>query len=457
MPNLDEYQSFLEKKKKRAQDCGFEFEPPSFLYPFQKDIVKLALKKGRFAMFEDCGLGKTPQQLVWADAVSKHTDAPVLILAPLAVSEQTKREGDKFGLSVNVAEKQSDIKPGINITNYEKLHHFISNEFGGLVLDESGILKNYGGHYRKEITDFVSRMRFRLACSATPAPNELIEIINHSEFLGVLSGKEAIALFFKTDGNTTHSWRLKGHARKDFWKWMSTWAIACSMPSDLGYDDGEFILPPLNIIQHTVAGHIEDGYLFQMAGNTMQERRTARKESKNERVKLAAELANDVKEPWVIWCGLNAESDALKKAIPDAVEIKGSDSPEHKRDAMLGFSEGKYRVIISKPSISGWGMNWQHCNNMNFVGLSDSFEELYQGIRRCYRFGQKKTVNVHLTVADTEGNVLENVKRKESESRTMMRELAAHLGSDYRYQRDDDRYNGIEHVKQPEWMKRKTV
>lgn len=445
------YQEFLNTKRLSARQYGFDYEPPGFLFPFQREIVRRALKIGRFSIFADCGLGKTPMQLEWGKAVSEYTEKPVLIFAPLAVAEQTRREGMKFGIPVTLVEKQADICPGVNVSNYEKIHHFTPEGLGGMVLDESGILKNYGGHYRKLLTNFAQSIDYRLCCTATPAPNDLIEIINHAEFLGVLSGKEAIALFFKTDGNTTHSWRIKKHAENDFWRWVASWSVAIRMPSDLGYNNGEFVLPKLNIIQHTVSGHISEGFLFQVEAHTMQERRQARKESMDSRVKICAELANANELPWLCWCGLNAESELLRKSINGAVEVKGSDKPEDKRDRMIGFSDGIRRVLVTKPSIAGFGMNWQHCYNMAFVGLSDSFEELYQGIRRCWRFGQKNTVNVNLVVADTEGAVLQNVQRKERDHAEMMAKIIDHMGQEYGRCKDDSRYTGKEKVEVPSW------
>ena len=449
-----EYSDFLRTKKLRVNHIGFESTPHGFLYDFQRDIVSRALLCGRFAMFADCGLGKTPMQLSWAQSVADHTGKPVLIFAPLAVAEQTRREGDKFGITVTICQTAADVRPGVNITNYEKIHHYTPDGIAGIVLDESGILKNYGGHYRKQLTDFASSIDYRLCCTATPAPNDLIEIINHAEFLGVLSGKEAIALFFKTDGNTTHSWRLKHHAETDFWRWMASWAVAVRMPSDLGYANNGFILPELRLFQHTVSGHIEEGFLFQVEAHTMQERRLARRESRGERVDLCAGLANADDAAWLCWCGLNAESDLLKKTIRGAVEVKGADKPEWKTQAMLGFSAGDHRVLVTKPSIAGFGMNWQHCRNMAFVGLSDSFEELYQGIRRCWRFGQKLPVNVHLIVADTEGAVMDNVKRKERDHAEMMHQLAAHMGQEYGWAKDDQRYDGTQTAITPVWLGR---
>ena len=448
------YADFLNTKRHRIIESGFEVDcVGDYLYDWQQHVVKWALKKGRAALFADCGLGKTPMQLTWAKHVYEHTGKPVLILAPLAVSNQTKREGEKFGIDVNVCRDQDGARDGINIANYEMLHHFDAEKFGALVLDESSILKNFDGTYRKLITRFAAHQDYRLACTATPAPNDLIEIINHSDFLGVMGGKEVIALFFRQDGNTTHNWRLKGHARRDFWAWLAGWAMAIRYPSDLGYMDGDFILPKLSVTQHTVIGKPLDGMLLPVEAQTLEERRHARKETVEDRVALCAELVNNSTAPWVVWCNLNSESEALAKAIPDAVEVKGSDTNAHKENSMLGFSDGKHRVIVTKPSICGFGMNWQHCSHMAFVGLSDSWEQYYQAIRRCWRFGQTRNVEVHVIVAETEGAVVANIERKERQATEMMSELVAHMKEFYRVERKDDaEYVGCKPMQMPAWL-----
>lgn len=428
---LTDYEQFLERKRivvvPSGVDIGIE-QISEQLFPFQRHIVRWALAKGKAALFEDCGLGKTPQQLQWSQHVCKHTGGPVLIQAPLAVAQQTAAEGEKFGVSVNICRSQADVRPGVNITNYEMLDHFRPEEFGGIVLDESSILKAFGGVYRKELTEFAERIPFRLACTATPAPNDLVEIINHAEFLGVMKGKEMIALWFTQDGNTTHEWRLKGHAKKDFWRWLSTWCVALRKPSDLGYDDGRFILPELRVHQETVQVNPQNlSTLFPMEATTLQERLQARRDSIEDRVTRCAELVNHSDEPWIIWCNLNRESELLVKAIPDAVEITGSNSPEFKEQAMTDFSTGKIRVLVTKPSIAGFGMNWQHCAKVAFVGLSDSWEQYYQAVRRCWRFGQNKPVDVYLVTAETEGAVLQNIRRKEAQAAQMFAEIVEHM------------------------------
>lgn len=427
------YTDFLRTKRIKAPEVGFEIDVerlhPS-LFAFQCDIVKWAIKRGRAAIFADTGLGKTPMQLEWARHIHAHTGRDVLILAPLAVGFQTVREADKFGIGATLCRDASDLRPGINVTNYERLHHYNAEVFGGLVLDESSILKSFDGTTRKSITEYGQRIPYRLACTATPAPNDTDELANHSEFLGLMTSKEMLALYFRQDGNTTHKWRLKGHAAGDFWRWVGSWAAAVRSPADLGYiEEGRhFSLPPLHSRQLSVGVETsEEGRLFAVEARTLAERREARRESISERVALAAAtVAAQPDEPWVIWCDLNKESDALVKAIPGAVQVKGSDSPEYKEQNLTAFATGEVRVLVTKPSIAGFGLNWQHCARMIFVGLSDSFERLFQATRRCWRYGQTRPVEVYIVTADREGAVVENIRRKEKQAKYMLEELVKH-------------------------------
>lgn len=426
---MSDYESFIASKRATIKPSGFDVLASSInpqLRDFQREIVKWALHRGKAAIFGDCGLGKTPMQLEWSRHVASRTCEPTLILAPLAVAAQTAREGDKFGVPVTVCRSQSDVRPGVNVTNYEMLEHFDAAHFTGIVLDESSILKGFGGVIRKQITEFAKQIPFRLACTATPAPNDLIELTNHAEFLEVMSGKEIIALFFTQDGNTTHEWRLKGHARADFWRWMALWSVAVRKPSDLGFDDKEFQLPPLHHHHIEVASDPLAGHLFVREANTLQERQQARRDSLSERVKAAADLVNSKPGHWVVWCNLNAESDALRRAIPGAIEVTGSDDHEDKERALLAFSRGEARVIVSKPTIAGFGLNWQHCHQMVFVGLTDSYEQIYQATRRCWRFGQKQPVDVYLVTAESEGAVVKNIARKEAQANEMFASIIAH-------------------------------
>jgi DNA modification methylase len=451
------YEDFLETKRIYIEPSGFDVNPDELnpmLFPFQRDIVRWALARGKAALFEDCGLGKTPQQLDWAHQVVTYTGKPVLILAPLSVANQTQKEGDKFGIPVTVCETQDDVIRGINITNYEKLHHFKPGGWGGIVLDESSILKGYDGKTRKALNKFARKIPYRLCCTATPAPNDLVELINHAEFLDIMSEKELKALYFTQDGNSTHLWRLKGHAKNDFWKWMAEWSVAIRKPSDLGYDDDGFILPDLKMHSLTVDGAVPDGWLIPVEARTLSERRAARRASLEDRVKIAADMVNSSDEAWLIWCDLNKESDALRKAIPDAVEVAGRHTNEYKKDAMMGFSEGRHRVIVTKPSIAGFGMNWQHCHNMAFVGLSDSYEQQYQAIRRCWRFGQTEPVNVHVITATTEGAVVKNIERKEKQANMMFDEIVKRLAVNSVLNKKTERQEmdvTYEITEEPEW------
>lgn len=422
---MKKYADFLGSKDKRHHNVGFEpGETNPQLFPFQADIVRWAARKGRAAIFADCGLGKTPMQLDWANMI----DGDTLILAPLAVSYQTKREGEKFGVEVNVCKTDADLKPGINITNYERLHYFEKKKFSGLVLDESSILKGFDGKFRRRVTDFANTIPYRLACTATPAPNDLIELTNHSEFLGGLSGKEIIALFFVQDGNTTHKWRLRKHAVKDFWRWVASWAVAMRKPSDLGYADDGFELPDLNIIE-TIIGETEplEGHLFPLAASTLTERRQAKKQTSTHRAQVIADLVNNSSDQWLVWCNLNKESDDLRRLIDGAVEVRGSDDPDDKEAALMSFSRGESRVLVTKPSIAGFGLNWQQCHNMAFSSLSDSYEQYYQAVRRCWRFGQKNEVNCHIVTSELEGNTILNVKRKEADADRMFSEITLEM------------------------------
>jgi len=421
-----EYQEFLERKAIVDRSTGLDTVPPlnPALFDFQSDIVSWALKRGRAAIFADCGMGKTPMQLEWA----KHIPGRVLILAPLAVAQQTVREGKKFGIDVIYARQQSDAGSGITIANYEMLEHFDVSEYTGIVLDESSILKSYDGKTRTQIIEAFAKTPFRLACTATPAPNDYMELGNHAEFLGVMSRVEMLSMFFVHDGGETQKWRLKGHAESEFWKWLASWAVMIRKPSDLGYDDGDFILPEMHMHEHSVSvSKIDDGHLFPVEAQTLQERLRARKDTITDRVAECAAVVNNSKGPFLIWCNLNEESAQIANAIPGAVEVKGSDSNAHKEKAMAGFSDGSVRVLVTKPSIAGFGMNWQHCANMAFVGLSDSYEQFYQAVRRCWRFGQKNPVNVHIITAETEGAVVANIKRKEADAMKMAANMVEHM------------------------------
>lgn len=456
-----DYQEFLTKKQIRHIKTGFDpISLPEKLFPFQRDIARWSCLKGRSAIFADCGMGKTPMQLTWADNVVRYENKPVLILAPLAVARQTKAEGEKFGIDVNLCESGSDIKTSVNITNYEKLHRFDPTDFCGVVLDESSVLKSFTGKTRNSIINWFDRTRYKLACTATPAPNDYMELGNHSEFVGALTRSEMLSMFFINDTANVGQWRLKGHAEHHFWKWVCSWAVMIRKPSDLGYDDGAFHLPKLNIIPNVVESNNDQyqfGELFMREASTLSERRDARKQSIESRVDKAAELANNSNEQWLIWCDMNAESSLLAKSIPDAVEVTGSNKPEHKERAMLDFAAGKIRVLVSKPSIAGWGMNFQRCHNMAFVGLSDSYEAFYQAVRRCWRFGQTSEVNAHIIYSEREGSVVNNIQRKENDSKAMAEAMVKYMNDIVRSEISGAMNNKIPYIadtgiKLPEWL-----
>lgn len=420
------YTEFIASKKLIETCSGVDVNKSdinTMLFPFQKDIVKWALKRGRAAIWADCGLGKTPMQLEWA----RHINGNVLILAPLAVSQQTIREGQKFGIDVSYCRDQKEVQLGITITNYEMLEHFNPSYFEGVVLDESSILKNYSGKIRNMIISSFVDTPYKLACTATPAPNDYMELGNHSEFIGVMSRTEMLSMFFVHDGGETSKWRLKRHAESKFWEWLASWAVVLRKPSDLRYEDNGFILPELNICQIRTESQNNGDFLFPMEALTLQERLTARRYSITERVQSTANMVNGSKDIWLIWCNLNDESAMLAELIPDAVEVKGSDSIEHKEKAIMDFVNGNVRVLISKPRICGFGMNFQHCHNMAFVGLSDSYEQFYQAVRRCWRFGQLMEVDCYVVTSDTEGEVVRNIERKECDSNRMIDNMVVHM------------------------------
>lgn len=418
------YQEFLKTKQKMIVDSGKEVDDKEInphLFDYQHDIVKWALKKGKSAVFAGTGLGKTRIQLAWADLVGGR----VLIFAPLAVACQTVSEGKEIGIEVNLCKENADIKDGINITNYDRMERFDLWQFDGIVLDESSILKSQTGKTRNWLIEKCSNIPYKLCCTATPAPNDYMELGNHSEFLGCMTEMEMLAMFFIHDGGDTAKWRLKKHAVRVFWEWVASWAVMMVNPADLGYDGSQFILPKLNITQQEVKTEITTGSLFAVEAKTLQERQQARRDSLKERVAACAEIVNNSDEQFLVWCNLNVESELIAKSITDSVEVCGSDTAEHKTESMIGFSEKRIRVLVSKPSICGFGMNWQQCHNMIFVGLSDSFEQYYQAVRRCWRFGQKHEVNVYVITADTEGAVVANIQRKERDFEDMLHGMIA--------------------------------
>ena len=455
-----EYKEFLNSKRIVSQSYGIDADNihPQ-LFDFQKDLVRWALKKGRSALFTMTGTGKTLMQCEWSRHVAEHTKGKVLILAPLAVSKQTVREALKIGLKVNPCRSQSDVIDGVNITNYEMLHKFDPEEFSGIVLDESSILKSFTGKIRTQIIEQFQNTPFRLACTATPAPNDHMELGNHSEFLGIMTRTEMLSMFFVHDGGETSKWRLKGHAEAKFWEWVASWAAVLSKPSDLGYSDEGFILQELKIHEHIVEANKKPiDRLFVIEAETLQERQRARKDSTEDRVKKASEIANKINAPVLAWCGLNYESELLKKSIDGAVEVKGSDSSEHKEKSMLEFADGNIKTLVTKSSICGFGMNFQVCSDMVFVGLSDSFEQYFQAVRRAWRFGQTKPVNVHIIISEAEGAVKANIERKERDAKVMLDEMVKHTKDIVKKnirktERETDTYNANLKMKIPVWLR----
>uniref|UniRef100_A0A6M3L5C1 Putative methyltransferase n=1 Tax=viral metagenome TaxID=1070528 RepID=A0A6M3L5C1_9ZZZZ len=417
------YQDFLKGKERAIEFKGVEVEELDInpmLYDFQKAIVQWACSKGRAAIFADCGLGKTFIQLEWArliyEKIKKEGD--VLILAPLTVSHQTKKEAEKIGVKVNICKEQSDVKPGINITNYERLQKYDCSVFQAIVLDESSILKSYMGKTKIEIINTFRGTPYKLCCTATPSPNDHMEILNHSAFLGYMESHEALAIWFINSANEMGSYRLKKHAVKDFWKWVSSWGVSLSKPSDIGnFDDTKFNLPPLNIIEKIIrvdpVAQREDGMLIRIPAMNATAFHKEKRLTADDRAKLSAEIVASIDSPVMVWCDTNYEADALKKYMPGVLEVRGNHSTEKKEEAAMGFINQDIRVLISKPSIFGFGLNFQHCSNVIFCGMNYSYESFYQATRRFWRFGQGKEVNVYIILGDTELNILNIIKEKE--------------------------------------------
>lgn len=409
------YQTFIETKKRRISDSGFEISESQLnknLFDFQRHIVKTALKKGKYAIFADCGLGKTLMQLEWANQVIKFTKKPVLILTPLAVSGQTIQEGQKFGIEVN--RYLGEANTGIFVSNYEQLENIDTSQFAGVVLDESSILKNFEGKTRNSIIGSFAKTEFKLACTATPSPNDPMELGNHSEFLNIMSRNEMLAVYFVHDGGDTSKWRLKGHAKHLFYDWVSEWAVMLSKPSDIGFEANGYDLPELNLIERQIVTHKKDnGQLFNEMRVSATDFNAELRFTKLERIEEVAKIVNQSSENFIIWIKQDEEGDLIKKMIPDAVEVRGSDSPKSKEEKLLGFAKNEFRVLVTKTKIAQFGLNYQNCNNQIFASLDFSFEGLYQAIRRSYRFGQKNKVNIYLVTTDTMQNVVQSVKEKE--------------------------------------------
>lgn len=415
------YQEFLNRKARQVAEVGRAVEPAEIsptLFDWQAEVVEWAVRQGRCALFEDCGLGKTFQQLEWARLSADRS----LIIAPLSVARQTSREAEKLGTTATYVRGPDEVAgPGIYVTNYEMAHHFDPDLFGAVVLDESSILKNIDGQTRRRLTEQFAHVPARLACTATPAPNDVAELCNHAEFLGIMPRNEMLAAFFVHD---EVGWRIKGHASVPMYEWMAQWAIAMTKPSDIGYPDEGYALPELRVHPEVVEVKIEaEGQLFATDLGGVGGRAKVRRATMDARVDVAVDLAMSTDDQWIVWCGLNDEADAIAWRVPDSVNVDGSMDPEAKARNLEAFQDGEVRVLVTKPSIAGFGMNFQQCHRMVFVGLSDSYEAYYQAIRRCYRFGQEHPVDVHIVVSELERQIVDNVTRKEQEAAVTTAEL----------------------------------
>ena len=463
----DNYAEFLAQKRLTVKPSGFlvaDADLSIHLFDYQRAIVRWAVRKGKAALFLDTGLGKTPSLLEWGKQVYAHSGRDVLILAPLAVSKQIAREGEKFGIPVTVCRDQADVRPGLNVTNYERLHRFTPEAFGAIVMDEASILKSRDGKTRTAILDAFAATPYKLLATATPSPNDQMELGTYAEFLGIMTYTEMLATFFTHDGGDTSKWRLKGHAEAEFYKWLASWAVAMRSPADLGYDASRHTLPTLHRHQHVVAASDDtaarQGTLFALEAHSLIERRDARKASLPERVALAAEIINALPadEKCIVWCNLNAEGDALTAAIAGAVQVAGADDPDAKEDRLLAFAHGTINRLVTKPTIAGHGLNLQACRYQVFVGLSDSFEELYQAERRTWRYGQTREVHSHIITSEIEGAVARNIARKEQQHHAMMDGLVSHmraamaaeLGSSTRV---SDDYPAHTPIRLPMWLR----
>ena len=455
---MNNYEKFINKKLHIGIGNGIKnINLPDYLFDFQKSLVEWALKIGRAAIFADCGLGKTPMQLVWAENVYKNTNKPVLILAPLAVSQQTVHEAEKFNVDCKRSKDGTIHKP-ITITNYERLHYFDYNKFGGVVCDESSILKSFNGVRKKEITEFMRKVPYRLLATATAAPNDYIELGTSSEALGNLGFIDMLNRFFKNDNNNSGlrrmygeapKWRFKGHAEDHFWRWVTSWARACRQPSDLGYNNDGFNLPPLKEKECIVeARKIKEGCLLNLPAIRLDEQREERRRTLNERCEKVADLVNNTSEPALVWCQLNNEGNLLKKLIPDSIQVSGSDNDDKKEERLLGFAKGDIRVLVSKPKIGAWGLNFQHCNHITFFP-SHSYEQYYQAVRRCWRFGQKRAVTVDIVMTEGDRVVMANMQRKSKAAEKMFNNLIGEMNDSLSYKKNN---NFTKEEKIPEWL-----
>ncbi|TXH49797.1 MAG: helicase [Desulfurellales bacterium] len=432
--DLAAYRELIAAKSRYDYAAGFDCNAQwPHLFQFQSDIVRWGLRRGRAAFFEDTGLGKTRQQVTIGNEVLAHVgnESSFLIAAPLVVARQTIEEAKTFGVDVRYVRNQDEVRPGISITNYERLDAFDMSRFAGIALDESSILKNGDGKTRNRLIESCQCVPYRAAFTATPAPNDLDELGNHAEWLGVMTLAEMRAMFFTHGGENgeTQKWVLKGHARQAFWHWVCQWAVMVRRPSDLGYSDDGYVLPPLDMRNHIIAATAEQakaqGKLFAEPAKGLTEQRKAKRATLDERIAMAANLANETNEQFIVWCELNPEASAATKLINGAVEVKGNDSPEEKADRLMAFARGDIRVLVTKPKIAAMGMNFQRSHRQIWVGATDSWEKFYQGIRRQQRFGQQNTVRVDVISSELDGIVLGNLQRKQADADKMADEISA--------------------------------
>lgn len=453
-----DYITFLERKSQLGGDHGFDpVDLPGWLFDFQAHLVTWALRKGRAAVFADCGLGKTAIELVWADNVVRKTGGNVLILTPLAVTHQIAADAERFGLEARIS-RDGTVHRGITVSNYEKLHLFDATQFTGVACDESSILKSYAGATRGAITAFARKMPYRLLATATAAPNDFTELGTSSEALGYLGHMDMLNRFFKNDlnnsaqgriGGEVIKWRLKGHAELPFWRWVCSWARAVRRPSDLGFDDARFILPELREVEHVVeAETLAEGMLFALPAAGLDEQREERRRTIRERCEQVANLVNHTGQPALVWCHLNEEGDALERMIPDAIQVSGKDADDKKEGKLLDFATGRARILITKPKIGAWGLNYQHCNHVTFFP-SHSFEQYYQGVRRCWRFGQKRPVRVDIVTTEGQRGIKNNMQRKAAQADAMFERLVQHMNDAMGIARVNNHTNTME---VPKWL-----
>lgn len=411
-----DYSDFIKAKHGRIAEAGIEVKSLNKkLFPFQKDIVRTALKAGRYAIFADCGMGKTPMQLEWAHRISKAKGIRTIILTPLAVAGQTIQEAEKFGI---VASRENDKE--IFVTNYDQLDNIDLSQFGAVVLDESSILKSLDGKTKSALIESFRHYDYKLCCTATPSPNDPMELGNHAEFLGQMNHNEMLAMYFVHDGGETSKWRLKKHGVKPFYEWVSTWASVISKPSDMGYEDGGFVLPELRFTEHKLQTENKGESLFNDVAVSATEFNAELRRTKVDRLEKAAEIINESTEPFIVWVKQNEEADYLRAIIPDAVEVRGDDDRDYKEKMLLGFANGDFRVLITKAKIAQYGLNYQNCHNQVFPSLDFSFESFYQCVRRSYRFGQRHEVDVHIVTTDSMQNVIASIKKKEQQWKEMV-------------------------------------